>query len=52
MLKKIIATTAAATLFGLFAGSVSAQEFPSKGPIKLIVGCAPGGAEWQTVRNS
>ncbi len=43
MRKKIIATTAAATLIGLTAGSVSAQDFPSKGPIKLIVGFAPGG---------
>ena len=43
MLKKIIATAVTATLVGLTAGSVSAQEFPSKGPIKLIVGYAPGG---------
>jgi hypothetical protein len=43
MLKKIIVTTAATTFFGLSPSSASAQDFPSKGPIKLIVGFAPGG---------
>ena len=43
MHKKIIVTTAAATLIGLTTGAVQAQDFPSKGPIKLIVGFAPGG---------
>ena len=43
MRTKIITTTAVATFIGLTAGSVQAQDFPSKGPVKLVVGFAPGG---------